>query len=57
MRRDDDPADKAFDNDDGTESEMFCSTCNGSGEGLFSDSVCRTCGGSGEIPYGDSDER
>lgn len=33
--------------DEGT---LICSTCNGSGEGMYDGSTCRTCKGKGEVP-------
>lgn len=32
------------------EESTICSTCNGSGEGMWDGSTCRTCKGSGEVP-------
>ena len=38
------------------EENEICSTCNGSGEGMYSDSTCSRCKGKGEFQSSKEDE-
>ena len=45
MRRNDDPPEEVFDDEEGEEG--ICAYCNGSGEGMYDGTTCRSCKGSG----------